>query len=388
MRLLKGLPFVPGHRRGPETVAETLVETPLAPSLERIGERMTTALDTLDQAARLYPNLPWEIGFSGGKDSSVTAHLVFEYVRQAQVDGSPLPPKVYLIYSDTLLDVPILRRHTLKALEEMRSYSRRFGNLLEVRILKPAEGKDYFSLVVEQGYSVPHFRFRWCMDRLKIDPTVRFLASIGEFAMVTGVRRDESPTRRRNMNMRKQTEPIAVVDGVPMIAPLLSWSQEDVWDFLKSFRQPWNGEAYSELFDIYRLGDNLEGCGRCAITPNSRFGCWVCTVVHKDKMLTNLASRSNKYRTMLESKEAIRRVSLKGTFRELGPEGSYKKLNQAGRLEVIGILAEAYLNAEDALQGYLEDPALRLKLESWFEQGSRATGNPRISEALVKLRSG
>src|SRR3989442_13125151 len=148
-------------------------------SLREIGSKISEALDTLRGTVERFPALPWEIGFSGGKDSSIVCHLAFEYLKQGLVDGSPLPPKVYILYSDTLLDVPILRRNTLSTLKDMRETARAFRGLVEVKIVKPAKEHDYFSMVIDKGYSAPHFRYRWCIDRLKIAPSIGFLHTVG-----------------------------------------------------------------------------------------------------------------------------------------------------------------------------------------------------------------
>jgi DNA sulfur modification protein DndC len=356
-------------------------------SVDAIGAQLSSSLEVIRETSTKFPSVPWEIGFSGGKDSSVVCHLVFEYVRQAMVDGSPTPPKLYILYSDTLLDVPILRRHTLSTLQSMKEYSKKFGELFEIKITKPKQGRDYFSMVIEKGYSAPHFRYRWCIDRLKMAPSVDFLKGVGKYCMFTGVRQDESPSRRRNMAQRLQTEPIVEVDGVPLIAPLMRWSQQDIWLFLSLFRQPWNGEKYDSLFEIYRLGDNLEGCGQCALTPNSRFGCWVCTVVRKDRLLRNLATYSEEYKVMLDAKERIRRISLTPRLREYNSEGRYTGLNLEGRKQVVNVLADVIIQCKGAIEAYVEDEDLRQKLKHWFDATYKSDGNPMLKVALEILET-
>lgn len=350
-----------------------------------MGKRLLESLGILEKTARGYPDSSWEVGFSGGKDSTVVCHIVFEYVSQAIADGSPLPSKIFIVHSDTLLDLPVLRRHSLATMRSMADYARRFDGLVETTILKPADGEDFFSMIVDRGYSSPHFRFRWCMGRLKLDPTIDFLCQLRNVAMVTGVRNDESNSRHRNMEARGQRTPITESGGTLMIAPILTWGIKDVWAFLSTFRQPWNGESYQELFELYRMGDGLEGCGRCAVTPNSRFGCWVCTVVRRDRLLENLAPHMRGYRVMLEAKERIRRVSLTPKLRAFREDGGYKGLNSAGRHEVVSILADVLIDAREALEGYLEEPRLRRKLQSWFEETYAANGNPRLETALQLL---
>jgi len=350
--------------------------------LQAPKERHEAALKVLQETVTLYPSLKWEIGFSGGKDSSIICHLMFKYVEKALAEGLPLPPKIYVMYSDTLLDLPILRRHTLQTLKKMGAFAKQLGDLIEVKIVRPEQDHDYFSLLIERGYPAPHFRFRWCMDRLKMEPSVDFLETIGEFCMITGVRRDESKARKQNMAKRMQTEPISKVGGKTMVAPLFDWSQEEVWTFLSTEKQPWNGKSYDTLFEIYRLGDNMEGCGRCAMTPNSRFGCWVCTVVSKDRLLTNFAAINDEYKVMLQAKEKIRTMSMDASLRIITPEGKYKGFNDKGKHRVAAILAEVLVKSKSAMEAYLEDPELRTKMSRWLNDARVSEDSEMLDKAL------
>lgn len=66
-------------------------------------------------------------------------------------------------------------------------------------------------------------------------------------------------------------------------------TDDDVWVFLMQYKNPW-GYSNQELLTLYKgaTADNecpmmvekdLPSCGR------SRFGCWVCTMVEKDKSM-------------------------------------------------------------------------------------------------------
>ena len=75
--------------------------------------------------------------------------------------------------------------------------------------------------------------------------------------------------------------------------PIASWSHDDVWDCLLAAPQPWGG-TNERLFQLYK-GSNA---GECPLvidtnTPscgNSRFGCWTCTVVSKERAIEGLIS--------------------------------------------------------------------------------------------------
>ena len=106
-----------------------------------------------------------------------------------------------------------------------------------------------------------------------------------------GTRRDESSSRAasikkheiKNQRLRKHILPNAFV-----YAPIKDILTEDLWQYLLQNPPPWGG-SHRNLITLYR---NASG-GDCPLvidttTPScgqSRFGCWVCTVVKKDKSM-------------------------------------------------------------------------------------------------------
>lgn len=72
-----------------------------------------------------------------------------------------------------------------------------------------------------------------CCRLRKVEPLRRFLA--GRRAWVTGIRRDQSPTRAS----------VRVVDydyanGLLKIAPLAAWTRQQVWDYVRGHDLPYN----------------------------------------------------------------------------------------------------------------------------------------------------
>ena len=86
--------------------------------------------------------------------------------------------------------------------------------------------------------------------------------------------------------MRKHKLPNAYV-----YAPIKDVSTNELWQYLNQVPPPWGG-SHKELVTLYRnansgdcplvIDDSTPSCG------NSRFGCWVCTVVNKDKSMDGL----------------------------------------------------------------------------------------------------
>jgi DNA sulfur modification protein DndC len=93
------------------------------------------------------------------------------------------------------------------------------------------------------------------------------------------------------IRLRKHSLPNAYV-----FAPIADITNEEVWQYLMNYPNPWKSNN-QELVDLYyQAYDNLQECPLVidTTTPscgNSRFGCWVCTVVDKDRsmqgMITN-----------------------------------------------------------------------------------------------------
>ncbi len=79
--------------------------------------------------------------------------------------------------------------------------------------------------------------------------------------------------------------------GAYIFRPIVNLTTDEVWEILGSLAPPWGG-SHAALIQLYREASGGEcpvvlskeeapGCG----TNSSRFGCWTCTVVNKDKSL-------------------------------------------------------------------------------------------------------
>jgi DNA sulfur modification protein DndC len=135
---------------------------------------------------------------------------------------------------------------------------------------------------------------------MKIQPTSHYIlnqvSSNGEVILLLGVRRAESAARAVTANRHQNVEgtrlnPHDDLKGCKVFRPLLEMSNEYVWQLLLQRRPPWGG-THRELVTLYR---NAQG-GDCPMvidksqapscgTSSSRFGCWTCTVVEKDRSM-------------------------------------------------------------------------------------------------------
>jgi DNA sulfur modification protein DndC len=165
---------------------------------------------------------------------------------------------------------------------------------------RPDPDKTFWVLLIGKGYPSPNQQMRWCTDRLKIQPTSTYIkdnvSKHGAAVVVLGVRRTESVRRMRTVDKYENDRgsnlnPHSSITGAYIFRPIVDLTTDDVWEILGSFPAPWGG-THTKLFQLYRDAeggecpvvlskDEAPGCG----TKNSRFGCWTCTVVEKDKSL-------------------------------------------------------------------------------------------------------
>ncbi|MFD0672232.1 DNA phosphorothioation system sulfurtransferase DndC [Cohnella sp. GCM10027633] len=242
---------------------------------------------------------PWVVGFSGGKDSTAVVQAIFNALMDLQPEQ--LTKKVYIISSDTLVETPLIINKITTTLGKMQDSAIELGLPIETHKIRPSIEKTFWASLIGKGYPSPRQKFRWCTDRLKIEPANRFIlekvSQFGEVIMVLGVRDTESASRANVMQqhsiegknlMRHSTLPNAYV-----FAPIRNFSTDDVWEYLlQSGLSPW-GEDNNELLRLYQDSNSecplvvdkeiKESAGSCG---NSRFGCWTCTVVSEDKALS------------------------------------------------------------------------------------------------------
>jgi DNA sulfur modification protein DndC len=241
---------------------------------------------------------PWVIGYSGGKDSTAVTRLVFEALASLPADKRSKP--VFVVSSDTLVETPLVVNLIRDTLNQMRSAAQALALPIEVaQPVTPRMTDTFWVNLIGKGYPAPTRQFRWCTERLKIDPVSEFItdkvATYGEVVVVLGSRVQESATRAQVMK-KHRIEGSRLARHTSLLnafvfTPIDQWSADDVWEYLFSGPAPWGGD-HQALFDLYK-GSNA---GECPLvidttTPscgNSRFGCWTCTVVQKDRAMDGL----------------------------------------------------------------------------------------------------
>ena len=261
----------------------------------------------LETVRNLYlaDDIPWMIGYSGGKDSTATVQLVWMAIEGLPENERHKP--IHIMNTDTLVESPVVSKWVAKSLEAMQKVSNEKSLPFVTDRLIPDYNNTFWVNLIGRGYPFPRRKYRWCTDRLKIKPVNTFIknkiAEHGEVILVLGTRKKESTRRARTMlkyekkRVRELLSPNPTLANELVFSPLEDWSDDDVWVFLMQYKNPW-GYSNMDLLTLYRgaTADNecplmvekdLPSCGK------SRFGCWVCTMVDKDKSMEAMISNDS-----------------------------------------------------------------------------------------------
>lgn len=255
--------------------------------------------------------IPWICGYSGGKDSTAVVQLVWYALWE-------LPPEkrrktVHIISTDTLVESPVVAIWATESLRKMENQAAADGLPIVPHRLTPTTTNTFWVNLIGRGYPYPRKDFRWCTDRMKIEPSNRFIKSVlnaeSEAILVLGTRKAESATRRAVMEgyekkrYRDHLSPNGSFPNSYVFSPIENWSNDNVWQYLVQVPNPW-GHSNKDLLAMY---SGASSDGECPLvidtsTPscgNSRFGCWVCTMVTEDKSMAAMIQNDEEKAWML-----------------------------------------------------------------------------------------
>jgi DNA sulfur modification protein DndC len=279
----------------------------------------------LDEIRELYlcDQIPWVVGYSGGKDSTAALQLV--WLALVGLEPARLTKPVHVISTDTLVENPIVAAWVNESLKSMQSSARQLNLPIHSHRLTPDVADTFWVSLIGKGYPAPRPKFRWCTERLKIRPANAFIQKMvrenGETILVLGTRKAESQVRARVMDkleqkrIRNRLSPNVSLPNSLVFSPIEEWSNDDVWLFLMQVENPW-GYSNKDLLNMYQ-GANPDG--ECPLvvdtsTPScgdSRFGCWVCTLVDKDKSMQAMIQNDEEKEWMLPLLELRNELDLR-----------------------------------------------------------------------------
>ncbi len=315
--------------------------------MQRNDSALTHLDEILEDIRQTYLNYPypWVIGYSGGKDSTTTLQLCWVALRELPAEQRTKP--IYVISTDTKVETPVIVDRIDGSIRQMNEAAQAQQMNLTAHKLSPILNDSFWVNMIGRGYPAPNSGFRWCTERLKINPSNRFIldkvAEHGEVILVLGSRRGESATRDQVLNMHQVTGMKLArhgqLPGAWVYMPIEDFTTDDVWTYLMQVDSPWGGDNM-QLASLYQsaqdgecplvVDDKTSSCG------NSRFGCWVCTVVTRDKSMEAMIDSGEdwmipllEYRDWLSSTQD---PAVKPEQREFRGRDGRIKITQSGKL--------------------------------------------------------
>jgi len=253
---------------------------------------------------------PWVVTYSGGKDSTCVLQLTLTMLQELHTEGKD-HKHVYVVSSDTTVEMPIIEKYLQTKMEEITKFAEKSSLKLSCHTLQPKTEESFWTLMIGKGYPAPTSTFRWCTERLKINPATEFLKSLVDahqsIIMLLGVRSAESQRREVSIANRKLNQRgLSPHDNIPnafVLSPIKHWTNEEVWTYLSETPNnqtafPWDDHNY--MMSLYDKGSG-EGDCNIALNPESpscgktRFGCWVCTVVEKDRSMEGMLKNGEEW---------------------------------------------------------------------------------------------
>lgn len=249
------------------------------------------------QTVYLNDDRPWIIGYSGGKDSTLTAMLIFEAI--SKIPKEKRTKKIHILSTDTMVENPLIKNYISININLMNHYSHENNLNVHAQILHPVTSETFWSLLIGKGYPSPRQKFRWCTHRMKIKPMDIYIDQVvketgSSVIVVLGVRSAESNSRKNSIDSHtvegKILKTHTTNSNAFVFAPIEILSNDDVWSCLLNSVSLW-GFNNNLLLSLYRDASDESECPiqqdtNAPSCGQSRFGCWVCTVVTKDKSLS------------------------------------------------------------------------------------------------------
>ena len=278
---------------------------------------------------------PWVIGYSGGKDSTTVVELVYKML--LTLSKEERNKNVYIVSSDTLIENPLIKIYLSKMNKLLGKAAANDGLPIISAMVTPPANNSFWANVIGRGFPTPRMNgtFRWCTDRLKINPSADYIRKVikkegEEVVVLLGVRKAESEARRRRIEGRELANRLLnrheTIQDAYVYNPIVELTTDDVWDVLLRLdggKTPW-GSNNNELVSLYAgadsgecpfagvyAGNQTQSCG------NSRFGCWVCTVVKEDKSLNGfIKSGHRELRPLAEFRSWLMSIRDNEEYRE------------------------------------------------------------------------
>lgn len=189
-----------------------------------ITKELVAKMQETVQNLYLADEIPWVIGYSGGKDSTAALQLVWLSIKELPEEQRH--KTIHIINTDTMVESPVVAKWAQDSLKRMDQAAAEQKLPFVTHRLTPQIDNTFWVNLIGRGYPFPRKRFRWCTDRLKIRPVNDFIknciAEHGEIILVLGTRKAESANRAKTM---AHYEKLRVRELLSQTQPLqMNWS--------------------------------------------------------------------------------------------------------------------------------------------------------------------
>ncbi|MFO0148935.1 MAG: DNA phosphorothioation system sulfurtransferase DndC [Microcystis sp.] len=241
--------------------------------------------------------IPWVVGVSWGKDSTSILQLIWNAIAALPLEKRN--KTIHVITTDTFVENPIVSTWVRRCIRQLTEAAKQQQMPVKSHLLHPEVDATFWVCLIGKGYPAPRRGFRWCTDRMKIQPVNNFIRNLVrvhcETIVVLGIRKAESQARAIAMKkheigrVRDRLSPNGRLINSLIYTPIEDWRTDEVWMYLLQWENPWGGDN-KELLAMYRGATADNECPLVVDTStpscgDSRFGCWVCTLVNKDKSM-------------------------------------------------------------------------------------------------------
>lgn len=207
-----------------------------------LADKIEASLALLRTLCREYGPERVAVAWTGGKDSTVALDLWRRVVSHSapapHVAGKATQPAVRVLSVDTGLKFPEVVAFRDRWSREWR---------LDLVVARPVQAL--------RGYPVAVDKVACCRD-LKVEPLQRAVREMGLVALVTGLRRDEHPSRSERQSLESRGGDGDVAAYV-QCNPLLEWSEMEIWAYITGRELP--------FCDLYAQGYRSLGCVPCTV---------------------------------------------------------------------------------------------------------------------------
>ena len=248
------------------------------------------AIDFIDEVSVKYPDYPFSVSFSGGKDSQSVLDLVTRVIH---------PDDITVIFTDTTLE----HKSTHDTVKESINYYTEKCPGLTFNTAKPV--KHSSELFKDMG--LPSRFHRWCTPALKTAPYNKLINELVEpeskIIVFEGVRGEESTQRSKYKRVADGAKHPSVINA----RPILYWNFSEVilYNFYRSL--PMN--------PLYRRGLSRVGCVLCPYSSE-----WSETIIsHIDKRF------EDEYIPLIKEYAKNRGLSDEKDLNKFVSEGQWKK---------------------------------------------------------------